>query len=252
MILGLALEGCAGRAAFLAGAVARLEELGVSVSVVAGASAGAIVAAAVADDRALELPGRWLASAGRPVFRPAALLRGRWPLRMSEIVGDALDAMFGRRQLGSLPRPVAIPVTFLGPLGRTRRVLVRGDPVGIAEAVLGSCFVPGPYSRPVRPLGRLALDGAWQVRTPVADARALGADRVLAVVANPAGALMRGFPLSREVPPPAWCRVLAPPAPLALGPYDPDPARIRDAIDLGARAAEGFVRRQSSWLAQSS
>ncbi len=237
MTLALALEGCAGRAAFHVGVVEWLGEQGIRVSAAAGASSGSIVAALTAFLAPEDLREAWLAGAGQRVFRPEMLLRGRWPLVMSDLVGEALDKALGGVRLPQAPIPLAIPVTHAGAGGRVRRVLTRDDDIAIADAVLGSCFVPGPYARRIFIDGRLALDGAWQVRTPVGEARAMGNGTCLAVVANPEKALYRGYPRPRAMPAPAGVRVLGPDQPLALGPFDTDGSRIRAAFEAGRRAA---------------
>ena len=237
MSLGLAFEGCAGRAAFAAGVADQLHAGGVRPGCVAGASSGAIVAVLVAGGYAGRIEQIWLSAAGQPVFQPARMLRGGWPFAMSTIVGNALDHVFGSRRLADLGLAVAIPVTLLGVGGRRRRVLTRADDVTIVEAVLASCFIPGPYSRRVSIDGQTGWDGAWQIRTPVADAIHLGASRVLAVVANPDGALRLGFPSRRSAPAPPGCTVVSPAAPLPIGAWDTRSTRIRAAIRLGRDAA---------------
>lgn len=236
-VLGLAFEGCAGRAAFQAGFAAQLHADGVRPVCVAGASSGSIVAALVAGGHADRLPELWRGAAGQPVFQPRRLIRGRWPWAMSTIVGDALAAVFGDARLADLSLPIAIPVTLLTRGGRRRRLLTRADDLGIVEAVLASCFIPGPYSRVVRVDGRRAWDGAWQLRTPVDAAFGLGAKRVLAVVTDPRRTLLRGFP-GEAIEPPAGCTVVGPREPLPVGAWDTDPGRIEAALAAGRRAAQ--------------
>ncbi len=237
MGLGLAFEGCAGRAAFQVGVVARLNDMGLHAGFVAGASSGAIVAALIAGGHGDRLEDIWLGAAGRPVFQPARLLRAGWPFAMSSIVGDALEDVFGARRLPTLGLPIAIPVTLLTAGGRRRRILTRTDDITVVEAVLASCFIPGPYSRTIRVDGRIGFDGAWDVRTPVDAAQDLGASRVLAVVANPGGELQLGFPTRARMPPPPGCTIVCPLSELRLGPWDTDEGRICEAMLAGRRAA---------------
>jgi predicted acylesterase/phospholipase RssA len=240
MSLGFAFEGCAGRAAFHAGVAAQCHEDGLQPACVTGASSGSIVAALVADGQAERLPDIWMTAAGKPVFQPRRVLRGDWPWAMSSIVGDALEAVFGSRRLASLALPIGIPVTFLGTRGRARRLLTRDDDVTVVEAVLASCFIPGPYSRWIRIEGRYAWDGAWDVRTPIDSAMFLGASRVVAVVANESGTLLHGFP-GRPVAAPADCIVVAPDSPLPIGAWDTGPSNIRAALAAGRRAARALA-----------
>lgn len=247
MGLGYAFEGCAGRAAFQVGVAAQLHADGVRPAAVAGASSGSIVAALIAGGHADRLEAIWQAAAGRPVFQPARVLRGAWPFAMSAIVGDPLERVFGATRLAELRVPLAIPVTVVTPRGRRRRILTAADDVTVVEAVLASCFIPGPYSRPVFVDGGLGVDGAWAVRTPVDAARALGVSRIIAVVANPAGELRLGFPTRRTLSPPRGCVVVRPERELPVGAWDTAPDRIRAAIEAGRRAA----RRLTAAPAQS-
>ena len=252
MALAIAFEGCASRSAFSLGAAIGLHEAGVRPELVAGASSGAIVATLLAADDAAAMEAAWMNGAGAPVWVPSAVLRGRWPLRMSDVVGDALRAVFGERLLCDLPLPVTIPVTHLSPSGRTRRLLTREDRIAIVDAVLGSCFIPGPYSRIVRIDGRIAFDGAWQLRTPIDAARSMGASKIILVNGHVRDGIATGFPWVSQIPVPADCRVIRPRSPLALGPFDTDTDRNREAIARGRRCAIQFVREQAAWLSQAS
>mgnify|MGYP001817519303 FL=1 len=242
----MALEGCAGRAAFQIGVLQWLAGQGIRPAAAAGASAGSIVAAAVAFDRLDGLEDLWLGVAGARVVRPERVLRFGWPLAMSEIVGSAMGEAFGQLTLTDAVLPVSIPVTHVGP-GLRRRILGRGDPVPVADAVLASCFVPGPYHRIIRIDGRAAFDGAWLLRTPV-DAVNPG-EPLLAIVSSPQGILKTGYFRPGSRPWPANCRVVHPDRPLPVGPYDTDRARMRATIAEGRLAAARFARTHERWLA---
>jgi predicted acylesterase/phospholipase RssA len=239
--LGLAFEGCAGRAAFHAGVVDGLHRAGVAPACVAGASSGSIVAALVAAGLPDRLVDIWRSASDQAVFRPRRILRGRWPFAMSQIVGDALESVFQERRLESLALPIAIPVTLVGVRGRRRRILTREDDISVVEAVLASCFIPGPYSRVVAIDRCLAVDGAWDVRTPMEAVLQLGASRVIAVVANPERELQLGFPTSDRLRPPEDCIVVGPEEPLPVGAWDTDAGRVDRAIEAGRRAAARLV-----------
>ena len=163
----------------------------------AGASSGAIVAAFLASGRQETMTADWLAATGARVLRPEMILRGQWPWRMSDIVGEVLERAFGELRLPELPLPVAIPVTLIERGQRRRRVLTRDDDERLVDAVLGSCFVPGPYSTTVRVQGRVAFDGAWLLRTPVDAAFTLGATACWRCWVMPAAASKRAIPLAR-------------------------------------------------------
>ncbi len=242
MRIGIAFEGCAGRAAFHVGVVEWMLENGLRPAAVAGASSGSIIAAALAAGRGHELADLWLQACTRRLFDLRRVFRGRWPFAMSDIVGDALRAHLGDMQIAECPTPVAIPVTTLDFSGRTRRMLTRSDACSLVDAVLASCFAPGPYSRMVRIDGALTFDGAWQVRTPLDGLAGHDLDWEIACVANSEGVLKLGFPTTGTVQPGGRCRILAPVEEIKLRSYELDPVPIRRAIDIGRESARRFFR----------
>ncbi|MGB5209197.1 MAG: patatin-like phospholipase family protein [Gammaproteobacteria bacterium] len=252
MAFGIAFEGCAGRAAFHVGVVEGLLEINLQPDFVSGASAGAIVAACLASGKAQDLRKRWLAVGGSRVFCPEMMLRGQWPWRMSDILGQMLTQTFGDMALPEMRYPIAIPVTVFRRGRRCRIVLTRADDVPVVEAVLASCFVPGPYARPIRIGGRMAWDGAWMVRTPVDATFALGAQRVLAVLGHADGRLRSGYPLAKTLDPPDNTLLLHPASTLALGRYDTDAGRMQAAINAGHESLLQFARTHPHWFPQAS
>lgn len=245
---GIAFEGCAGKAAFHIGVMQGFQTHGLAPAAVAGASSGAIIAALVALGQTTSLAPLWMDACGQAVFRPGRLLRARWPFVMSDIVGEAVRAHVGDLRLADVPLPLAIAITqFTG--GRPwRRALTNADPVGLWDAVLASCFLPGPYARMVPIDGRLTVDGAWLLRTPVDLVPMPPSSRLVACVANPAGHLAGGFFRPKAFPVPANCRVLAPLAPLPVSAFDLGRARQRAAIDIGRDSAALFIDKNLSWL----
>ncbi|MCB9766182.1 MAG: patatin-like phospholipase family protein [Alphaproteobacteria bacterium] len=249
-MLGIAFEGSACRAAFHVGAIEWFSERGVRFGAVAGASSGALVAAAVATHRVDTLREAWTALLGETaVFQPARLLRLRWPFMMSHILQEALDTWVGDQKLSEADLPLAIPVTRLTLRGRVRRVYTHEHDVSAARVILASCYIPGPYARPVRLDGGLGVDGAWVERVPVRDVLALGARRALAVVADPHGRLLGDLLRPRVFPVPDAVRVLHPPEALPLRSFEFDRARTLACFDIGRAAAEDFARRNEDWLA---
>ena len=117
--------------------------------------------------RVADLRPAWTELLGSRVCDIGRLLRGRWPFRMSEIVGGAATKYFGDRLLADTLIPLSIVVTQLGRSGFGRRALTARDPLPLATAILASCFLPGPYSRMVPIDRRLTVDGAWLGRVPV-------------------------------------------------------------------------------------
>jgi predicted acylesterase/phospholipase RssA len=249
--LGIAFEGCGCRAAFHVGVVERLAAHGVELASVAGASSGALIAAAVALRRTADLRPAWMELTGTRVCDPLRLLRARWPFRMSEIVGGAARAYFGDTRLRETPIPLAVVVTQLRRRGFERRTLTARDDVLVSAAVRASCFIPGPYSRMVPIDRRLTFDGAWLQRVPVREAADIGASRVIACVSDEGGRLLRGAwrAVPSEMPRDVDYRVLSPVEPVPVRTFDFDREATLRSIDIGARSADAFVARNRAWLA---
>lgn len=247
---GIAFEGCGCRAAFHVGAIEWFAEHHLLPAAVAGASSGALIAAATAVGRVADLRPVWTDLFGSRVCDPRRLLRGRWPFRMSEIVGGAATTYFGDRLLADTLIPLSIVVTQLGRSGFERRALTARDPVPLATAILASCFLPGPYSRMVPIDRRLTVDGAWLGRVPIRELADLGVPRVVACVSDDEGRLLRGafWTSSIAVPRGVDYRVLAPVAPLPIGAFDFDRSATLETFDIGRASAEVFVRKNREWL----
>ena len=248
----MAFEGCGCRASFHVGAIEWLSEHGVMPSAVAGASSGAMIAAATAVGRVSELRPVWTELLGSPVCSFRRLLRGRWPFRMSEIVGGAATRYFGDARLADALIPLSIVVTQLRSTGFMRRALTANDDMPMARAILASCFIPGPYSRLVPIEGRFTVDGAWLGRVPVVEAAQLGATRVIACVSDDSGSLLRGALRTTLVTPPAGLdyRVLSPIAPLPIRTFDFDRSATLETFAIGRASAEAFAVKNSGWLRQ--
>lgn len=248
MSFGIAFEGCACKGAFHVGVAEWMHDHGYEPDAVAGASSGSVIAALVALGEVKALAELWLAVGGTAVFQPRRMLGGRWPFVMSEVVGVPLREKLGALLLADVPKPLAITVTLLRRRGLTRRILSQPDSVPLVDAVLASCFFPGPYSRMVPVDGRPAIDGAWHVRTPVDTLAKLGADKQIGCVTRPEGTLRGGFLRERVFDVPAECRILRPIEPLRLDTWELDRGRIRDAMALGRRSAEAFFEANDAWL----
>ena len=129
-------------------------------------SSGALIAGGVAIGRVADLRVVWTELFGSQVCEPRRLLRGRWPYRMSEIVGGVASRYFGDRLLADTVIPISVVVTQLRASGLARRALTARDPLPLATAILASCFLPGPY------LAHGADRSPSHVRRRVAGARA--------------------------------------------------------------------------------
>lgn len=245
---GIAFEGCAGKAAFHVGVVDWMLARGIRPCAVAGASSGSIIAAAIAAGHEHELTDVWMAAGDTAVFQPRRLLTGGWPFAMSDIVGNPVRQMLGEVRMNELRVPLAIPITQPGLRRHRRRVLTNHDKLPVAEAVMASCFLPGPYGRHVPIEGRASMDGAWAVRTPV-DAVPQGPSRTIACVSNVQGHLIAGFFRPSVIPVPEHCRILKPAEPLPITGFDLNEAGMRASIELGRRSAEVFFRDNERWLA---
>jgi NTE family protein len=155
------------------GVLQEIEARGLPVHVVAGTSVGALIGALWAsglDARAVED----LAFAhGRG---DVAQFSGSWQgLFDSDALRAPLSAAFGGRPIESWPRRFAAVATNVA--DGQRRLIASGDPV---EAIRASSAVPVLFTPVVRGRERL-VDGALVEPVPVAAARDLGADFVIAV-----------------------------------------------------------------------
>ncbi|MDX6741670.1 patatin-like phospholipase family protein [Actinocorallia sp. A-T 12471] len=172
--LGLALGGGAALGAAHVGVLQALEEAGVRFDVVAGTSAGAIIGGAYAADFGV---ARLASAVEGAKFADFAewTSRGRWGLLDSGALERSVDRAVGRIGIEDLPIPFGAVAFDL----RTRTPVVL-DSGPLATALRASSAVPGLF--PPVPLGeRLLVDGGVAANLPVAAARGLGADRVLAV-----------------------------------------------------------------------
>ena len=249
-MLGIAFEGCGCRAAFHVGAIEWFAEHGLLPDAVSGASSGALIAGALAIGHAGGLRAVWTELFGSRVCDARRLLKGRWPYRMSDIVGGGATRYFGDRLLSDTRIPLSIVVTQLRLSGFARRALTARDPVPLATAILASCFLPGPYSRMVPIDGRLTFDGAWLNRVPIDAVAALGPRHVIACVSDDFGRLLRGALWTRTVAVPAGidCRVLSPVTPLPIGSFDFDRVATLETFAIGRESARLFADRNREWL----
>ncbi|MBE3556131.1 MAG: patatin-like phospholipase family protein [Firmicutes bacterium] len=193
--IGLALSGGGVLGGAHLGALQALEELGVRISVVTGTSAGAIVAALyafgalnqenrlyqAASFRLFDLNSwQWLAGwAGRR--KPTGLLRG-------ERLEAFLRNNIGDQSIEAAPLPLGICATDLytgqlvvfGSPARPLPATVWSSDIATAKAVHASCALPILFE-PVEHEPWLLADGGLVNNLPVDVARALGAEKVIAV-----------------------------------------------------------------------
>jgi NTE family protein len=173
--LGLALGGGAARGFAHVGVIQVLEQNGIRPDVVVGTSAGSLVAALYASGKnAAELERVAMS------MEEATLTDWSLPIMGSGILrGEALARYVRQAVDGRLIENMALPLGILATdLGSGQGVLFRrGD---TAQAVRASSAVPGVFT-PVSISGRNYVDGGLVAPVPVSQARAMGAELVLAV-----------------------------------------------------------------------
>lgn len=173
--LGLALGGGAARGFAHIGVIQVIEEAGIHVDLVAGTSAGSLVAALYASGQ----NGQTLQHVAQSMDE-AAFSDWRWPIFKPGVLrGEALarfvTAQVRGRQIQELPIPLGIVATDL----RTGVGVLfqRGD---IATAVRASSAVPAVF-QPVSIDGRDYVDGGLVAPVPVSQVQKMGAELVIAV-----------------------------------------------------------------------
>ena len=186
----IALALSAGGAKGLAhiGVIQVLEENGIPIHAIAGSSMGAYVGAvwafghngAAMEKFARDVEGKWAwvrLLDPFPVPR-CGLLRGeKTRRRLMQAIGDAT--------FSDLPFPLRVVATNLRTL--EQKAFCEGE---VALAVQASTAIPGVCA-PVRVGGELYFDGGVVDPLPVADAREMGADVVIAVNVIPTSSYMR-------------------------------------------------------------
>lgn len=239
-MFSFAFEGCACSAAFHIGVARWFDERGVKPVLAAGASSGSLVAAAWTVGALDVLEDRWLALMGtaRPLDL-SVLRRGRWPGRMSHILRQGLEQDYGHLRMAEVPE-LRVAVTRLGLRGPRLQILGPDHELPVIQAILGSCFIPGPYSRPIWHQWRPIVDGAWLERAPIQALPATPGVRRIAVVSVPTGDLRAGL-RGRAMLKPDDVQVVHPRSPLRATGFVFD----RDAAVAGIRegriAAERFA-----------
>lgn len=173
--LGLALGGGAARGFAHVGVIQVLEQNGIRPELVVGTSAGSLVAALYASGQnGAELERSALAMEEATLTDWTLPFNGRGVLK-----GDALARYVRQAVSARLIEQMAMPLGILATdLGSGQGTLFRrGD---AALAVRASSAVPGVFT-PVSISGRDYVDGGLVAPVPVSQARAMGAEVVLAV-----------------------------------------------------------------------
>lgn len=173
--IGLALGGGAARGFAHVGVIQVLEEAGIQPQLVAGTSAGSLVAAIYASGKkgeelqrvALTMEEATFADWTLPIFS-RGMLRG-------EALARYVNAQVKGRLIEDMPLPLGIYATDLKTGAGV--LFQRGD---TGTAVRASSAVPGVF-QPVKISGRDYVDGGLVSPVPVRAARSMGAELVIAV-----------------------------------------------------------------------
>jgi len=173
--LGLALGGGAARGFAHVGVIQVLEQHGIRPDLVTGTSAGSLVAALYANGmNGAELERAALTMEEATLTDWTLPFNGRGVLKGDALARYVRQAVSGR-VIEQMPLPLGILATDLANGQGT--LFRRGD---AALAVRASSAVPGVFT-PVAIAGREYVDGGLVAPVPVSQARAMGAEVVLAV-----------------------------------------------------------------------
>lgn len=184
--IGLALSGGAARGIAHVGVLKALAEYEISISCVAGTSAGSIVAGAFASG----MPLADIETLGR-TMRWRDL--GRMTMsRLGVQVNDRLESYLRERFPVTRFEDLAIPLAVVATDLKSGAAVVMRDEGDIPFAIRASCAIPGWYVPVTDSEGRQLVDGGLVAGLPTTMARELGADLVIAVDVNAEGATFIG------------------------------------------------------------
>jgi len=168
------------------GVLRALAENGIRIDCVAGTSAGSLVGGALASGMPLdeiEDLGRKLR--WRDIGR---VTMSRLGVQSNERLEEYLRARLPILKFEDLPIPFAAVATEL----KTGAAVVLRDRGDVPLAIRASCAIPGWYVPVVDDQGRQLVDGGLVAVVPSSVAHSLGADIVIAVDVNAAGATFIG------------------------------------------------------------
>jgi NTE family protein len=172
--IGLALGGGFARGIAHLGVLRVLEERRIPIGMIAGVSAGAIVASAYASGTSIEE----IAAAARTMkFKDVA----RWTVSLLGLAGSERMAGFLKRLLKvytfeQMRIPLAVVATDL----KTGLPAVFRDRGDVLLPIRASCSYPGLY-QPVRYQGQNLVDGAMSIEVPSPLVRQMGATHIVSV-----------------------------------------------------------------------
>lgn len=253
----LSLPGCACRAAFQIGVLARLALRGERFDLVAGASSGSICGAILVAGAAHEGPGFVRELAGEPIVSTRYLETERSVFGLGHILRGALQRHLPERAIYDADAELLVATTHAGHYFRRflrGRMLRRGgaeeahhDPLvvhssrerrDIHDVLVASCYIPVVHAGVTRLDGALHVDGALADNTLIDTLIARGADDITVVTPYSQGAVSRSM-FALEGPlhprPGVRLRVLYPERPLSIGRFDLDRGRMEEALAMPHR-----------------
>jgi len=180
--IGLALSGGAARGMAHVGVLRALLENGIRIDCVAGTSAGSMVGGAFAAG----MPVEEIADFGRKLRwrHIGRITMSRLGVQTNARLEQYMRSRLPVTKFEDLPVPFAAVATDL----KTGQAVVMKDKGDVPFAIRASCTIPGWYVPVPDEEGRQLVDGGLVAVIPSAVTRALGADIVIAVDVNGAGA----------------------------------------------------------------
>jgi NTE family protein len=180
--IGLALSGGAARGMAHVGVLRALLENDIRIDCIAGTSAGSIVGGAFAAGMSVEE----IADFGRKLRwrHIGRITMSRLGVQTNARLESYMRSRLPVTKFEDLPIPFAAVATDL----KTGQAVVLKDKGDVPFAIRASCTIPGWYVPVPDAEGRQLVDGGLVAVIPSAVTRALGADIVIAVDVNSAGA----------------------------------------------------------------
>jgi len=184
--VALALSGGAARGIAHVGVLKAFIEHEIPIDCLAGTSAGALVGGAFASG----MPITEIEAIGRSMrWRDIGRVNvSRLGVQSNARMEAYLRARFPVTRFEDLPIPFAAVATDL----KSGEPVIMRDEGDLPFAIRASCAIPGWYVPVTDPQGRQLVDGGLVALIPVAVARALGVDIVIAVDVNAEGATFLG------------------------------------------------------------
>lgn len=176
--VGLALGSGSARGLAHLGVIRAIEEAGIAVDFIAGASMGALIGAIHAAGKLDELEATFKTFDWKTMATFFDVVLPKSGLLDGARVGELVRAHIHADMIEMLPKAFAAVATDI--VSGEEVVIRSGD---VIEAVRASISVPGIFT-PVRSNGHILVDGGLTNPVPVSVARSMGAEFVIAVDLN--------------------------------------------------------------------